>query len=182
MRHVLALALATTGFLTAAPAFSGEAPKTLAAGDPAPAFSLPGSDGITHALADHAGKRVVVVAWFPKVFTGGCTAECKSLRESASEIRAFDAAYYAASVDPVGPVTDFAKSLEADFPILADADGSVARAYGVVTSDRPRPFRWTFYVGKDGRLLYVDREVKAATAGPDIAKRLAELGVAKKSQ
>ena len=90
-------------------------------------------------------------------------------------------AYFAASVDPVELLTDFAKSLEADYPILADADGAVARAYGVVTADRPRPFRWTFYIGKDGRLLHVDRDVKAATAGPDIAKKLAELGVAKKS-
>jgi len=69
MRHVLALAAA--GLLAAAPAFSGEVPKPLAAGDPAPAFSLPGSDGKTHGLADHSGKRVVVVAWFPKAFTGG---------------------------------------------------------------------------------------------------------------
>ena len=77
-------------------------------------------------------------------------------------------------------LTEFAKSLGAGYPILADADGSVARAFGVVTPDRAAPFRWTFYVGKDGKLLYVDREVKAATAGPDVAKRLAELGVAKK--
>ena len=40
-------------------------------GDPAPAFSLPGSDGATHALADFKGKKAVVVAWFPKAFTGG---------------------------------------------------------------------------------------------------------------
>jgi len=43
----------------------------LKVGDPAPAFSLPGSDGRTHALADHLGKRAVIVAWFPKAFTGG---------------------------------------------------------------------------------------------------------------
>ena len=48
-----------------------EAPKPLAAGDPAPAFSLPGSDGKTHTLAEHLGKRAVVIAWFPKAFTGG---------------------------------------------------------------------------------------------------------------
>jgi peroxiredoxin Q/BCP len=40
-------------------------------GDPAPSFSLPGSDGKTHALSDHLGKRAVVLAWFPKAFTGG---------------------------------------------------------------------------------------------------------------
>lgn len=56
----------------------------------------------------------------------------------------------------------------------------MAKAFGVVTPDRAAPFRWTFYVGKDGKLLLVDREVKAATAGPDVAKRLAELGVARR--
>ncbi len=43
----------------------------LGPGDPAPPFSLPGSDGATHSLSDYAGKRVVVLAWFPKAFTGG---------------------------------------------------------------------------------------------------------------
>ncbi len=69
MRHVLPLAAAA--FLSVAAFAVAEEPKPLAAGDPAPAFSLPGSDGKAHALADHAGKRVVVLAWFPKAFTGG---------------------------------------------------------------------------------------------------------------
>ncbi|MCG3195138.1 MAG: hypothetical protein DIJKHBIC_04408 [Thermoanaerobaculia bacterium] len=64
--------------------------------------------------------------------------------------------------------------------MLADVDGSVAKAYGVVNAERKVPFRWTFYIGKDGKLLHVDREVKPATAGPDVARKLGELGVAKK--
>lgn len=63
--------------------------------------------------------------------------------------------------------------------MLADADGSVAKAYGVRHPVMGFPRRFTFYIGKDGKLLHVDREVKAGTAGPDMAKRLAELGVAK---
>ncbi len=69
MRHVLTLAAA--GFLVLAPLQAAETPKPLAAGDPAPAFSLPGSDGKTHSLSDFLGKEVVVLAWFPKAFTGG---------------------------------------------------------------------------------------------------------------
>ena len=106
--------------------------------------------------------------------------ECKSLRESGDDIRAFDVAYFAASVDSLDVITKFAESVGADYPILADTDGSVARAYGVVTPDRAAPFRHTFYIGTDGRILDVDRGVKPATAGPDVAKRLAELGVARK--
>ncbi len=62
---VLALSLGAGGCLSA-----GAAPE-LKAGDPAPPFALPGSDGKTHSLAEHAGKRAVVLAWFPKAFTGG---------------------------------------------------------------------------------------------------------------
>jgi len=108
--------------------------------------------------------------------------ECKSLRESGEEIRSFDVAYFAASVDPLEQITKFAKSLDADYPMLADVDGSVAKAYGVVHPVMGFPRRWTFYVGKDGKLLYVDRDVKAGSAGPDVAKRLAELGVARKAK
>ena len=50
---------------------SAEAAEPLKAGDPAPDFTLPGSDGKTYKLADFKGKRAVVVAWFPKAFTGG---------------------------------------------------------------------------------------------------------------
>jgi peroxiredoxin Q/BCP len=63
--------LVAAGLLALSGSLAAEEPKPLAAGDPAPAFSLPGSDGKAHALADHAEKRVVVLAWFPKAFTGG---------------------------------------------------------------------------------------------------------------
>ena len=62
---VAALSLATSSVMAQAPAVE------LKVGDMAPAFSLPGSDGKTHTLAEHKGKRAVVLAWFPKAFTGG---------------------------------------------------------------------------------------------------------------
>jgi peroxiredoxin Q/BCP len=65
MRRGLILAGLTLTLAAAAPA------KGPDVGDPAPAFTLPGSDGKTHSLADFKGKRVVVIAWFPKAFTGG---------------------------------------------------------------------------------------------------------------
>ena len=108
--------------------------------------------------------------------------ECKSLRESGEEIRSFDVALFAASVDPIEKITKFAKSLGADDPMLADADAAVAKAYDVLHPTFGYPRRWTFYIGKDGKLLYVDREVKAGSAGPDMAKRLAELGIPKRQK
>ena len=64
------------------------------------------------------------------------------------------------------------------YPILSDPDHDVARAYGVLDSTGTYARRWTFYIGKDGKILAIDRQVHPATAGEDIAARLAALGVA----
>lgn len=74
--------------------------------------------------------------------------------------------------------TRFAESLDLDFPILSDPDCSVAKAYGVVKGDAKYPARWTFYIGKDGKILDVDRKVSPGTAGADVAAKLGALGVA----
>src|SRR5829696_7155452 len=73
----------------------------LKVGDDAPDFTLVGSDGKTYKLADFKGKQAVVVAWFPRAFTGGCTKECKAFKEQGSSIREYDVAYFTASNDPV---------------------------------------------------------------------------------
>lgn len=62
---------------------------------------------------------------------------------------------------------------------MADADKSVATAYGVL-GRLGVASRWTFYVGPDGKILYIDKAVKTSSAGQDVAAKLAELGVAKK--
>jgi peroxiredoxin Q/BCP len=103
--------------------------------------------------------------------------ECKSLRDSGDEIRKYDVAFFAASCDDVETNTKFAESLELDYPILSDPDHTAAKAYGVVTPERQWPFRWTFYIGKDGTILAIDKEVKVGSAGADVAAKLAALGV-----
>jgi peroxiredoxin Q/BCP len=154
--------------------------ESLKPGDPAPDFSLQGSDGKIHKLADYKGKKPVVIAWFPKAFTGGCTAECKSLRANSEKLKKFDVAYFTASCDSASTNKAFAESLSLDYPILSDPDGSTARAFGVTTPERKNPQRWTYYIGKDGKILYVDQSVKTGSHGEDIAGKLKELGVAEK--
>jgi len=161
-----------------APAIGLGADK-LAPGDHAPAFSLVGSDGKTYQLEDFRDKQVVVLAWFPKAFTGGCTKECISFAEDGAAMRAYGAAYFTASVDPVEKNTKFAKSLETDYPILSDPGGAVARAYGVVDNLRPFPRRWTFLIGTDGKILAIDKAVKCETHATDVAASLEKLGVKK---
>jgi peroxiredoxin Q/BCP len=87
-------------------------------------------------------------------------------------------AYFAASVDTPETNQKFAESLELDYPILSDPEKAVARAYGVVSGERTTAARWTFYIGEDGRILHVDRQVSPATAGAAVAERLKALGIA----
>jgi peroxiredoxin Q/BCP len=155
----------------------------LAVGDQAPDFSLSASDGKTYKLSDFKGKQAVVVAWFPRAFTQGCTIECKSLAANGAKIRAYDVAYFMASVDAVDGEKGnkaFAESEKADFPILADPTKETATAYGVLHPERGFAQRWTFYIGKDGRITAIDKAVKPATSAEDMLAKLDELKVAKK--
>jgi peroxiredoxin Q/BCP len=149
-------------------------------GDKAPDFKLQASDGKEYSLADFAGKKAVVIAWFPKAFTRGCTAECKNMRENGKAIKAYDVAYFTASVDDNKLNTDFAKSLDLDFPILSDPTKKTAEAYGVVHEGRPVAERWTFYIGPDGKIKAIDKMVNTAEAAKEMADTLEELGVPKK--
>jgi len=89
-------------------------------------------------------------------------------------------AYFAASNDDAETNKKFAESLGLDYPILSDPGRDVARAYGVLTAGKEYCSRHTIYIGKDGKILLIDREVKPMTAGGDVATRLADLGVSKK--
>jgi peroxiredoxin Q/BCP len=89
-------------------------------------------------------------------------------------------AYFGASVDAPEENKKFAESLGLDFPLLSDPGKQVAAAYGVVTPERQVAQRWTFYIGVDGRILFIDKKVSPATAGQDLTAKLGELGIAKK--
>lgn len=144
-------------------------------GDSAPDFELKGSDGKTYRLSDYKGKKPVVLAWYPKAFTPGCTAECKSMKEQGAEIRDQDAAYFTASVDDAETNKKFAESLSLDYPILSDPTRETAKAYGVL-NDRNMANRWTFYIDKEGKISHIDKSVKTGQHGSDIAAKLKELG------
>lgn len=156
------------------------AAEGLKVGDDAPDFTMVGSDGKTYKLSDFKGKQAVVVAWYPRAFTGGCTKECKAFKEQGDSIRQYNVAYFTASTDPAETNKKFAESLSADYPILSDPDGSVAKAYGIYNAERKAAARHTFYIGENGKILAIDTAVKTDTHGADVAKKLGELGVAKK--
>lgn len=173
-------------------------PTVVKVGDMAPDFSLQGTDGKTHKLSDYRGKQAVVIAWFPKAFTQGCTIECKSLAENGDKIKQYDVTYFMASTDNIEDNTKFAKATsvtlqgrgggaatvvekkEADFPMLADPTKEVATKYGVLMANGQVANRWTFYIDKTGKVAAIDTKVNPATSAEDMLAKLAELKVAKK--
>jgi len=187
MKALLTLGLAAAlavSVVAQAPAPAAAPSAELKVGDMAPDFTLPATDGKTYKLSSFRGKQAVVLAWFPKAFTRGCTIECKSLAEGSAKLKMYDAAYFMASVDPIDGDQGnkaFADSLHADFPLLSDPTRETANAYGVLGRGGVAN-RWTFYIGKDGKILAIDKAVKPATSAEDLAAKLGELGVAKAAQ
>jgi peroxiredoxin Q/BCP len=171
----LVFAMAVMAGLAAVPAMAAD----LKVGDAAPDFTLQATDGKTYKLSDFKGKQAVVLAWFPKAFTQGCTIECKSLAEHGDLIKRYDATYFMASVDPLDGDQGnkaFAAAHSADFPLLSDPTKDTAKAYGVL-ADRGYANRWTFYIGKDGRIQAIDKDValRLATSAEDMAAKLGSL-------
>ena len=167
------IAVATMMLLASA---AGAQDAQLQVGDMAPDFTLQASDGETYKLVDFRDKQAVVIAWYPRAFTRGCTIECKSLAENGHLVREYEVTYFMASVDPLEENTAFAAEQNADFPLLSDPTKVTANAYGVL-NQRGMANRWTFYIGKSGQILYIDKEVRPRTSAEDMAARLGDLGV-----
>ena len=159
---------------------SGEEVETveLNAGDEAPDFTLPGTDDKDYKLSDLLKEGPVVLAWYPKADTPGCTAQCKSITKNGHLIRKFKVNYFMISVDSKDDNEAFAEKYGADFKILSDEKQEVAKDYGVLSKNGYAK-RHTFYIGEDGKILKVDRKVSVNTSAEDMAKILEELKVEK---
>jgi len=143
----------------------GEA-TILNAGEMAPDFALQTSEGRTVRLSEYKGKEAVVLYFYPKADTPGCTKEACGFRDRIADYSGAKVAVLGISPDPVEDVTKFAKKFFLNFPLLADADHSVADKYGVwqKKSMMGREYmgvvRTTFVIGKDGRIAHVFEKVK----------------------
>ena len=127
----------------------------LSAGDRAPAFRLFDAGGNVVSLADFVGGRVVLY-FFPKAFTPGCTAEACDFRDNFAELEGSGTAVVGISRDVPEVLADFAREHRLGFPLLSDADRTVHAAYGVLGSTqtdgttKEKVVRSTFVIGPDG--------------------------------
>jgi len=139
-----------------------------AVGQVAPGFELLASDGGRISLESYRGKQIVVLYFYPKADTPGCTTETCGFRDALTEFNKEQVAVLGISPDPVKNVTKFAGKFSLNFPLLADEDHAVCESYGVwqEKSMYGRKYwgaaRVTFVIGKDGKVLHVFEKVKPA--------------------
>lgn len=159
MRRILASALG----VLAAMIFGAAQAQELAPGAPAPAFELKDQDGKAHRLEDYRG-RWVVLYFYPKDDTPGCTKEACNFRDDLPTLRNLGVQILGVSVDDVASHAAFARKFGLPFPLLADAGGAVARRYGSLWSLGPIKFakRHSFIIDPQGRVARVYREVEPA--------------------
>ena len=123
--------------------------KTLTAGSTAPDFDLPDQDGTRRSLSELLTHGPVVLFWYPAAMTGGCTKESCHFRDLAAEFAAVGAQRVGISMDDVDQQAQFAGQHGFDYPLLSDATGDVATAYGVRRRFLTPVKRATFVIGTD---------------------------------
>jgi thioredoxin-dependent peroxiredoxin len=150
---------------------------TLEAGDRAPDFSLTDQDGKVHSLAQYAGKTVVLY-FYPKDDTPGCTKEACSFRDNHDAILAKRAVVLGVSADDAESHQAFREKFDLPFPLLVDADKTVATAYGswgekvLYGKTVIGMIRSTFVIGPDGTLIKVWKQVQAEGHAEQVLKAL----------
>ncbi|WP_312714980.1 thioredoxin-dependent thiol peroxidase [Corynebacterium flavescens] len=152
--------------------------KRLEVGDTAPAFSLPDDAGHTVFLSDYAGKRVLVY-FYPRANTPGCTKEACDFRDSLEQLNSLDIAVVGISPDKPEAIAKFRAEHELNFPLLSDPDKTVLSAYGAFGEKKnygkvvQGVIRSTFLVEPDGTIGQALYNVKATGHVARVMKGLA---------
>ncbi len=138
----------------------------LKVGDPAPDFSAPSQTGEVITLARFKGRQPVVLYFYPKDDTPGCTREACAFRDARAALHQAGAAVLGVSTDPVKAHARFADKYRLPFPLLADEDRKIVSAYGVwgektfMGRKYQGTHRVTFLIGRDGRIRHIWDQVK----------------------
>ncbi|WIM67239.1 thioredoxin-dependent thiol peroxidase [Corynebacterium breve] len=141
-------------------------PSRLNVGDTAPAFTLPSDSGKDVSLSDYAGKRVIVY-FYPRANTPGCTKEACDFRDNLAQFNDSDTAVLGISPDPVEKLAKFRDDHELTFPLLSDESKEVMTAWGAFGEKKnygkivQGVIRSTFLVGTDGTIESAQYNVKA---------------------
>ncbi|QNJ99904.1 peroxiredoxin [Dyella telluris] len=155
------------------------APAMPQAGQAAPGFRLQDQNGKWHSPADHKGHWVVLY-FYPKDFTPGCTTEVCAFRDDVAKLRQQGADVLGVSLDDVKSHAEFAAKYHVPFPLLSDADSKTAQAYGVLASKLGFKYarRTTFLIDPQGRIAKVYPDVDPEKNSAQVLSDLATLKAA----
>ncbi len=158
---------------------SASASESNFVGRAAPEFELSDQNGELHSLEDYRDQWVVLY-FYPKDGTPGCTTEACEFRDNIFAFREFNAQILGVSLDDVESHRKFSENHELPFPLLADVDGKAAEAYGVKTRmfGMKMAKRQTFLIGPDGTVAKHYEKVKPATHSAQVLADLKELTAA----
>ncbi len=147
----------------------------LKVGDRAPDFSLPDERGLPVSLRDYFGSKVVVLYFYPKDFTPGCTAEACGFKDNYKPYQDKGAVVIGVSVDSVELHSKFSEKYNLPFSILSDSSKVVARAYGVLGIGGFLARRFTFIINKEGKITHIFPKVDVKQHNEEVLKALEEL-------
>ena len=153
-------------------------------GAPAPDFSLASTNGETISLSDFKGKRAVVLYFYPKDSTPGCTVEACSFRDNLAAVQGHGAAVLGVSPDSVKSHASFTQKQNLNFPLLADTERQLAQAYGVWVEKSMYGKRFmgvqraTFVIDPEGTVAHVIPKVSPKKHDDEVLAALGELAAA----
>jgi peroxiredoxin Q/BCP len=155
-----------------------EKPVVLEVGDEAPEFESVDDAGKPWTSSDHVGEKILVVYFYPKDMTPGCTKQGQCYRDAMAEFKDKDVEVVGVSGDTVESHQEFKKAEKLNYTLLADPEGKVAKAFGVKRLGGGDTFiaeRWTFVIDQEGRIAYKDDNVKSDQDVINVLKVVAKL-------
>ena len=147
----------------------------LKVGDKAPDFSLMDEQGKPVSLKDYIGKNIVVLYFYPKDFTSGCTTEACSFRDNYQPYREKGAVVIGVSLDTVESHKKFSERYNLPFSILSDHGKETAKAYGVLGTGGLFAKRVTFIIDKNGTIAHIFPKVDVTKHSEEVLKAIDEL-------
>ena len=166
---ISAIAIATiAGLLANMAALAADSATMPKVGDKAPLVEGKDQDGKPWKLSDDVGKKLVLLYFYPKDDTRGCTKEACGFRDNIDQLKADNVEVIGVSFDSGESHLQFISKYKLNFPLIADTDGKIADTYGVRMPGKSMANRVSFLIGMDGKILHV-------TDSPNPDKHLAEM-------
>ena len=163
IQSILNTALLSGAMLLTVSGSSADTGKTSQVGEQAPKIQGVDQDGKTWKLDDVLGKKVILLYFYPKDDTPGCTKEACGFRDRISDLKKENVEVVGVSFDSPDSHQKFISKYHLNFPLLADTDGKIADAYGVRMTGKDMARRVSFLIGTDGKIVHVTDTMNADT-------------------